>query len=80
MNHPAGQFTRQARAPTNTDLCAATTPVIAHTRCRADQRIAIRRMGNRAMNLTADAQLSKNRHPVQAFFKPGHDPVIVRGE
>jgi hypothetical protein len=49
VHHPAGQFAGlfpgqfagQAGPPADADLGAAAAPVVAHARCRADQRMAI---------------------------------------
>jgi hypothetical protein len=67
MHHPARQFAGQAGAPADADLRAAAAPVVAHARRRADQRVAIGRVADRAMHVALDAQLGKDRHAVQAF-------------
>ena len=77
MHHPAGQFTGQARTPANTNLRAAAAPVIAHTRCGANQRVAVRRVRNRAMHILPDAELGKYGHTIERVLKPGHDAVVV---
>ena len=77
MHHPAGQFAGQPRPPADADLRPAAAPVIAHARRGADQRVAIWGMRNRAMHFAGDAKFGKDRHPVQAFLQPWHDPVVI---
>ena len=78
MHHPTRQFPGQARPPADPDLCATATPVILRPRCRTNQRVAIGRVRDRAMHLARDAKLCENRHSVQAFLQPRHDPVVIR--
>ena len=77
MHHPARQFARQSRPPADADLRAATAPVIAHTRRRADQRVAIWRMADRAMHFARNPEFREYRHPIQRVFQPWHDPVVI---
>ena len=77
VHHPSRQFARQAGSPADPDLRSATTPVVAHPRGRADQRIAVRRVADGAVNLALNAKLGEDRHPVQAFFKVGHYAIII---
>ena len=76
-HHPSRQFARQAGPPADPDLRSAATPVVAHARSRADQRIAVGRVADGAVNLALNAKLGKDRHPVQAFFEVGHYAIII---
>ncbi len=77
VHHPPRQLPRQAWPPADPDLRPATAPVIAHTRRGTDQRVAIGRVADRAVHLSRDAQIGKDRHPVQALFQPRHHPVVI---
>ena len=80
VHHPAGQLTGQARPPANADLGAAATPVVARFGDRADQGVAIWRMGNGSVHILLDAKFGKDGHAIQRVLQPGHHPVVVRLE
>ena len=76
-HHPSRQFARQAGPPADSDLRSAATPVVAHPRGRADQRIAVRRVAYGSVNLALNAKVNKDRHPVQTFLKVGHYAIVI---
>ncbi len=77
MHHPACQFARQPRAPTDADLCAAATPIVPGTGRRPDHRVAVGRMADRAMHDALDPQFSQNGHPAQSIFQPWHHAFVI---
>jgi hypothetical protein len=77
MHHPARQFAGQARPPADADLGAAAAPVVLRARRRADQRIAVRRVADRAMHLALDAEFGEDRHAVHGVLQPRHDAVVI---
>ena len=77
MHHPARQFACQTRAPADTNLCAAAAPIVAHAGRGPNQRVAVRRVANGAVNFALDPQVCKDWHAVHAFFEIGHDTVVI---
>ena len=80
MDDPARQFARQPRSPADADLRSAAAPVVPHSRRRPDQRVAVGRMGNGAMDGAPDTEIAQHRHAFHGVGKPWHDPLVVRGE
>ena len=55
-------------------------PRIWHARHRADQRVAVGRVRNGAVDDALDAGIGKDRHAVQRLFQPGGDALQIAFE
>ena len=77
VHDPARELPRQRRPPADADLDAAAAPVVLQARRRADQRVAVGGMAERAVDHALDAVLAEDRHPLQGLLQPGHDALAV---
>ena len=80
VNHPLRQVLAAARALGDADGRAAALPEVANPMGGSDQRVAIGRVRDRAVDDALDARLGEDWHPLQRLFQPGGDAVNVAFE
>ena len=80
VDDPLGELPAGAAGRRDAEAVAFGEPEILQAESRADHRVAVRRIGDRAVDDVLDAGILEARHPVHGGLDMGHEPVEVAGE
>ena len=79
MEHPLREILAASAALSDAERASAAHPVVLEPRCGAEERRAIRRVGDGAVDHAANAHLAEYRHALDGALEPRGDAVqIVR--
>ena len=78
VHHPLRQILADARALADADGHSRRQPIAGCAGCGPREKVAVRRVGDRARNHRLDARLAKQRQPLGGFLQPWCQPVEFR--
>ena len=80
VDDPFGELPAGAARGGDAEAVAFREPEILQAEGRADHRVAVGRIGDRAVDDVLDAGILEARHPVHGGLDMGHEPVELAGE